>query len=162
MDQTIFGLFGQGSDIWGVADSFMYGFIPWVGDGTMTARVGSVENSSAWAKAGVMFRESLTPGSKHVFAMVTPGHGANIQFRPTTGGQSSSGGSVEAAAPAWVRLTRTGDAFSAEVSTNGVTWTSIGSATVQMGQTVYVGIAHTSHNAGEDGGATFDDLRITR
>jgi hypothetical protein len=48
------------------------------------------------------------------------------------------------------------------VSTNGVTWTSIGSATVQMGQTVYVGIAHTSHNAGEDGGATFDDLRITR
>jgi hypothetical protein len=162
MDQTIFGLFGKGSDVWGTADSFMYGFIPWVGDGTMTARVTSLQNSHAWAKAGVMFRESTTPGSKHVFAMVTPGHGAALQSRPTTGGQSASNGGVAGTAPAWVRLTRTGDTFVGKVSTNGVTWTTIGSATVQMGQTLWVGIAHTSHNTSDAGGALFDDLRITR
>jgi regulation of enolase protein 1 (concanavalin A-like superfamily) len=161
-DETIFGLFGKGSDVWGTADSFMYGFIPWVGNGTMTARVRSLENSSPWAKAGVMFRESTTPGSKHVFAMVTPGHGAAVQYRLTTGGQSASGGGTTGAAPAWVRLTRIGDSFIGEVSTDGVTWTSIGSATVQMGQTVYVGIVHTSHNSADAGGARFDDLRMTR
>jgi regulation of enolase protein 1 (concanavalin A-like superfamily) len=162
MDQTIFGLFGKGTDVWGTADSFVYGFIPWVGDGTMTARVTSLENSNPWAKAGVMFRESTTPGSKHVFAMVTPGHGAALQYRPATGGQSASGGGTSGAAPAWVRLTRTGDTFVGQVSTDGTTWTSIGSAVVPMGQTIWVGIAHTSHNAAESGGARFDDLRITR
>jgi hypothetical protein len=161
-DGTLFGLFGKGSDVWGTADSFVYGFTQWIGDGTMTARVTSLENSNAWAKAGVMFRESLTPGSKHVFAMVTPGRGAALQFRPTTGGQSASNGGVAGAAPAWVRLTRTGDTFVAKVSTNGVTWTTIGSATVPMGQSVWVGIAHTSHNTADAGGARFDELRITR
>jgi len=161
-DQTIFGLFGKGADIWSVAASFAYGFVKWVGNGTMTARVNTLQNSNAWAKAGVMFRESLDPGSKHVFALVSPGHGAAIQYRNATGGQSASGGNIPGTAPSWIRLTRTGNSFSAEISTDFVTWTSIGSATVAMGDTVYVGIAHTSHNTSDSGGATFDDLRITR
>ena len=145
-----------------MADSFVGAFVKWVGNGTMTARVRSLENSSAWAKAGVMFRESLSTGSKHVFAMVTPGHGANIQFRDSTGGQSASGGQVSGTVPGWVRLSRTGNSFAAEISTDGVTWKSIGSATVFMGDTVYVGIAHTSHNTADSGGAVFDDLRVVR
>jgi hypothetical protein len=31
-DGTIFGLFGKGADIWSVADSLAYSFIPWVGE----------------------------------------------------------------------------------------------------------------------------------
>jgi len=161
MDQTIFGLFGKGSDIWGVADSLKYGFVKWVGNGTMTARVTSLQNSNAWAKAGVMFRESLAPGSKHVFALVSPGHGAALQYRATTDGQSASAANASGTAPAWIRMTRTGNSFSAEISTDGETWRSIGSATVFMGDSVYVGIAHTSHNVSDSGGAIFDDLRIT-
>jgi regulation of enolase protein 1 (concanavalin A-like superfamily) len=161
-DGTVFGLFGRGSDIWSTADSFAYGFVPWVGDGTMTARVRSLENSHAWAKAGVMFRESTTPGSKHVFALLSAANGAALQYRLSTGAQSASGGGISGAAPGWVRLTRTGDMFSASLSKDGRTWTGIGTVTVPMGQTVYVGIAHTSHNTADDGGAIFDDLRITK
>jgi hypothetical protein len=38
----------------------------------------------------------------------------------------------------------------------------VGSVTVPMNQTLFVGIAHTSHNESADGGAVFDDLRITK
>jgi hypothetical protein len=30
-----------------------------------------------------------------------------------------------------------------------------------MGQTIYVGVAHTSHNVSDAGGAVWDDLRVT-
>jgi regulation of enolase protein 1 (concanavalin A-like superfamily) len=160
-DGTIFFLAGQGSDIWGTGDSLFYGFVPWVGDGTMTARVRSLENSHPWAKAGVMFRESTTPGSKHVFALLSAGNGANLQYRLNTSGQSASAGTIAGAAPGWVRLTRAGDTFTASLSVDGRTWKQIGTVTVPMGGTVYVGIAHTSHNTADAGGASFDDMRMT-
>jgi regulation of enolase protein 1 (concanavalin A-like superfamily) len=130
----------------------------------MTARVRTQNNSSTWAKAGVMFRESLTPGSKHVFALLSPGHGLNLQYRATTSDQSASapGSGAAGAAPQWIRLSRSGDTFTMEASTDARAWTSIGSVAVPMGQTVYVGIAHTSHNPDDAGGALFDDVRPTR
>ena len=53
-----FTLSGSGDDIWNNADAFRYVYQSFSGDGTITARVGSVGNTNAWAKAGVMFRET--------------------------------------------------------------------------------------------------------
>jgi len=157
---VVYFLSGQGSDIWGTADSLYYGFMEWTGDGTITARVRDIQASSAWAKAGVMFRESTTPGSKHVFALLSPGHGAALQYRPTTMGPSASAGGISGAAPGWLRLTRAGDTFTASLSVDGRTWKTIGSVTVQMAQTLFVGFVHTSHNPDDGGGASFDDIRV--
>ncbi len=44
----------NGDDIWAAADRFRFHYTPWLGDGTITARVRSIENTHAWAKAGVM------------------------------------------------------------------------------------------------------------
>jgi regulation of enolase protein 1 (concanavalin A-like superfamily) len=161
-DGTIFATFGQGSDIWGTADALVGFFVPWVGDGTMTARVRSLENTSAWAKAGVMFRESLTPGAKHVYWLLSAGHGAALQYRASTDGQSAQAFNGPGSVPAWLRLTRRGDQFIAEMSVDGVAFSMLASTTLPMNQTLYVGIAHTSHNADARGNAVFDDLRITR
>ena len=46
--------------------------------------------------------------------------------------------------PGWVRLVRTGDLFEAYQSLNGTAWDKIGSDTIPMGETVYVGLAATS------------------
>lgn len=161
-DSTIFGIFGQGSDIWGTADSMVGTFVAWIGDGTMTARVRSLENSSAWAKAGVMFRESLAGDSRHAFFLLSPGHGAALQYRAATGGQSAQAFNGPGTVPGWLRLIRRGDQFTAQMSLDGVTFSTVGSVTVPMNQTLYVGIAHTSHNVDDAGGALFDDLRMTR
>jgi len=54
---------GDGVDIWDNSDAFHYAYVPLSGDGEIIARV--VSNglgSNAWAKGGVMIRETLEPG----------------------------------------------------------------------------------------------------
>src|SRR5689334_13566149 len=54
---------GSGSDIWGNADAFRYVYRTLDGDGEMTARVLSLDDTDSWAKAGVMIRETLAADS---------------------------------------------------------------------------------------------------
>src|SRR4030042_229212 len=63
---------GDGGDIWGNTDAFHYAYVPLSGDGEIIARVRSNgSGSNTWAKGGVMIRETLAPGSKHLFIVVT-------------------------------------------------------------------------------------------
>jgi regulation of enolase protein 1 (concanavalin A-like superfamily) len=160
---VFFGLFAACTDVWGTADAFTFmATRPMSGDMTITARVLDVANTHVWGKAGVMIRETGTPGSKHAFAFVTPGKGVNLQYRAATGGQSVSAATTPGAAPAWLRLTRKGDVFTASWSTDGVTFTTLGSTTVAMTGEVLVGMAYTSHNTADRGGAHFEDVVISR
>ena len=51
-----------------------------------------------------------------------------------------------AGAPGWLRLKRTGALITAYRSVDGSNWTVIGSDSFTMADTVYVGLAVTSHN----------------
>ena len=65
-------------------------------------------------------------------------------------------------APYWVRITRIGNTFKGERSSDGVTWTQEGTTqTVTMGSTIYVGLAVGSHNNAALHTATFDNVAIT-
>ena len=82
---------GGGGDIWGTSDQFNYASTSMVGDGTMIARVTSLQNSepgSGWSKAGLMFRNDSTAGSVNVSIVATFGEGVSFQWRPTAGGNS--------------------------------------------------------------------------
>jgi hypothetical protein len=60
-----------------------------------------------------------------------------------------------------VQLVRAGDAFSGYYSTDGVTWTQVGTShIVVMSPTALVGLAVSSHNNGVVNTATFDNLTI--
>jgi regulation of enolase protein 1 (concanavalin A-like superfamily) len=120
---------------------------PWIGDGSIVADVTALANTYVWAKAGVMFRATLDANAAEASAVVSPARGVAFLRRPTTGGTSvSTGGSTTAAPPYWVRLERTGDVFTAYESADGTTWTLVGSETIAMPQTLYVGLAVSSHN----------------
>src|SRR5262249_4631925 len=54
---------GSGADIWGSADTFRYAYFALPGDGSIVARVATVQNVNVWTKAGVMIRDSLDPGA---------------------------------------------------------------------------------------------------
>ena len=73
----------SGGDIWGNADAFRFVSMRLSGDGELAARVVGLENTDAWAKAGVMIRETLTAGSPFAMSVVTPSNGAGFQFRTT-------------------------------------------------------------------------------
>ena len=157
----VFTLLGGGDDIWNTADKFRYAYQSGSGDGTVIARVTAVGNTDAWAKAGVMIRESLTPGSKHAFMCLTPGNGAAFQSRNATGGSSLSANTTGVVAPYWVKITRVGNVFTGFTSPNGTTWTKIGQQSITMTTGVYIGLAVTSHNDATLTTATFQNVTAT-
>ena len=154
-----FTVTGSGADIWGTADAFHYAYATLNGDGSIIARVATVQNVAAWVKAGVMIRETLDPGSMHAFMLVSAARGVAFQRRETTGGTSVNTAGTMSTAPHWVRLTRSGDTFTAFESADGINWTQVGSDTIPMAAQVYVGLAVTSHTT-SSATCTFDGVSI--
>jgi hypothetical protein len=157
----VFTVKGSGADVWGSADEFQFAYRSLAGDGQIVARVATVQNTHAWAKAGVMIRESLAAGSKQAAMFVSAGKGLAFQRRSATGGLSTSTAGALAGAPRWVKLVRAGTTLTAYESTDGVAWTLVGSDTIAMNSTVLVGLAVTSHVDGTLCTATLDNVTVT-
>ncbi len=157
-----FTVAGSGSDVWNTADSGpQYAYETLSGDGSITAKVTSQQNTSGWAKSGVMIRESLASNSKQAFMLVSPSNGTAFQYRAATGGASANTNTAGFAAPYWVRLTRTGSTITGFRSADGVTWTQQGTATISMASNVYIGLAVTATNNSALSAATFTNVAFT-
>ncbi|MDI9430929.1 MAG: hypothetical protein QM570_04330 [Planctomycetota bacterium] len=155
-----------GEDIWGTADQFRFAYRNFNGNGSIVVRVDSLVRSDEWAKAGVMIRETLEAGSKHAFVAVTPepGHGVSFQRRPVAGQDSANTDVPDIAMPHWVKLTRTGNVFTAQQSADGVTWVDIPvspALEIGMAPNVYIGLALTSHSTSATTAAEFSNLSTT-
>ncbi len=155
-----FSVTGAGRDIWGNADQFQYIYQQMTGDVEVIARLAGLQATNVWTKAGVMIRESLAPGSRHAFMAGTGSSGWAFQRRIATDGVSDHTSGPSGSAPGWVRLVREGSLFSAYHSTNGSTWTLVGSDTISVASTAYVGLAVTSHNTGSAAVATFTNVTV--
>jgi fibronectin type 3 domain-containing protein len=156
---STFTVVASGADIWGSADEFRYTYQPMVGDGWIIAKVASLESTDGWAKSGVMIRESLAAGARYAATFVTPDNGLNFHYRTSTNGGSTNVGGAAVKAPYYVKITRSGNTFTSEVSSDGSTWTTLGTTTISMGSNVYVGLALTSHNDGLLNTATFSNVQ---
>jgi tetratricopeptide (TPR) repeat protein len=161
---------GDGSDIYGNADNFYYAYQRLQGDGSIVAKVESLENTDPWAKSGVMIRESLEPGSRFVGVYVTPDYGVCFQARAVTAGLAVSdpAPSQEQQAlrpPVWVKLERKGNQFHGYYATDaaGTAWTPMRwkPPMVSMFRTVYIGLAVTSHVSGTLCEAGFSGVTVT-
>ena len=151
---------GSGADIWNGADEFHYVYRQITGDTMVTARVASLTNTDVWTKAGLMIRETLAAGSKHAAMFVSSGKGLAFQRRVATNGASTHSSGGTGTAPRWVGLIRQGNTIYAYSSLDGSNWTLVGSETITMGATVYVGLAVTSHSDGALATATFTNVSV--
>lgn len=159
---TTFTVNGSGADIYNTADQFNYVSTAANGNLTITARVVSQTNTNSWAKAGVMIRETTAAGSTYVGIYITPGKGASLQYRATTNASAVNGPEVTGlVAPYWVQLTRSGSTFTASISTNGTTWTQVGTETVTMATNATAGLAVCSHNNTVLNTSTFDNVSVS-
>lgn len=151
---------GSGADIWGSSDEFQGAFTPFTGDGVVTVRVASLQNTNAWAKAGIMLRSSTAASAAHAFACVTAGNGTAFQRRAVAGGPSAHISGSVSGAPRWLRIERSGDVFIVSESADGASWLGIGSQTIVMPVSIQAGIVLTSHADGTLGTAVFTDLSV--
>jgi len=189
-DQTFY-VDGSGADVYGANDQSHYVYQTLAGDGSIVARVRYQTQSSAWAKAGVMIRQSATGGSNFVDALVTPdvspntpnfngvgcdangcvsplppvipatGYGVRMQY---TGSHSATGPTLTGytSPNKWLKLTRSGNTFTSFESTDGVTWTQIGIATVSMTGPATIGLFVTAHNIGQVSSVAFDNVQVAQ
>jgi hypothetical protein len=154
---------GAGQQIYGTADAFHFVYQPLPGDGTIVARVVSLQGGAGYVTAGVMIRETLNAGSTNAKTADWAGYGAiYFDLRTSTGGSTSSVSSLGANLPYWVKVTRSGSSFSSYTSSDGVNWTQLGtSQTISMAQNVYVGLAVNSGGSSAPATATFDNVSLT-
>jgi len=143
---------GCGADIWGTIDEFHFASKRLAGDGSITAKIESLEDEDQRAKAGVMIRASLEPSAPFAAVYVTPNGGVIYQARPVWFALSDDYLATPEQAvlrvPVWVRIERNGDQFSAFYSSDGVTWTQMvwSPQTIPMPDSVYLGLALTSND----------------
>ena len=157
-----FTITGAGVDIWSEADAFHFAWVKLNGDAGIEARVLNMKRTDPWAKAGVMFRDSLKPDSRFALAAVTPASGVTYQTRTETRGAASAVIiTPNVNAPYWLRLKRQGSTFTAFSSADGSKWTEMGSKTISMGRQIYAGLAVCSHNEGELCQAQFSNVSLS-
>ena len=124
-----------------VNDSFYFVHQPLGADGSLTVRVTSLTGTAVpWSKAGIIVKASLRQGSAYAAMMVTGGHGVRMQWDYTQDVPGMTG-TVSAAAPRWLRLTRAGDVITGYDSADGTHWTRVGTATLAgFGATAQAGL----------------------
>jgi uncharacterized protein YceK len=156
----VFTVSATGSQIDGSADSFGFAYQRLSGDGSIVARVVSVQGGTL---AGVMIRETLDGGSTNATTTNWGARGTSyFDVRSTSGGSTTQAGSASASLPVWVKLVRSGNVFSSYSSSDGVIWSQIGtSQTVNMMQNVYIGLAVTGGSSSSAATATFDHVSST-
>ena len=158
-----FNLDASGADVWASDDQFRFVYQSMTGDGEIIARVTSLSNTHDYAKAGVMMRESLTNDSRHAMMVVNQSRHA-FQYRDAIGGVTNptTGSWLNSYVtfPIWVKITRINGVFTGYVSYNGLIWEEIASYYIPMGQTVYVGLMHTSHDNTKLGKSSFDSVSV--
>ena len=159
---------GGGGDIWGTADAFHFASQTLTGGGAVTAHVTAQQNTSPYAKAGVMLRATTDPGSPYYAAFVTPGSGVDVQWRASQAGTTNQI-SVAGTVPTYLRVSRyttTGTNpqvhFNAFTSPNGSTWTLVpgSSQTLSLPATLLGGLAITSHNQGTGSTVTLNGVSV--
>lgn len=158
-----FSLAGSGADIWDRADGFRYLYQSWAGDGSVVVRLTNLVAQQSWAKLGLMARESLAADARHVSVFTTRTNGTGLHWRATTGGETEMTPFTvyTSLVPRWLKLVRSGSIFIGYESVDGQAWYEVGRTELDLGATIYVGFALTSHREREFAVATIDNLAVT-
>ena len=128
------------------SDKLRYTYQTLTGDGEISAKISVLQNTGTSSRVGVMIRDTLATNSKQIFMGMTGTNAYRWLRRTTTGGTTTSTSSSTGTVPnTWVRVVRSGTTITAYKSTNGTSWTSVGSTTsTTFASTCYIGLAVAS------------------
>jgi hypothetical protein len=144
-------------------DQFNFAYEPMSGNVTVAAELLSLTNAddgNGTPVAGVMIRSSTDDNDPFVAMVQTADNSLEFEYRTTTGGGVSS--VVLSSVPVgseYVEIVRSGSSFSGYYSSNGSTWTQLGS-TVSI-TTANVGLAATADFNSQLTSATFNHVTVS-
>lgn len=143
--------------MWGSSDQCSANLRAWTGDGEFIARLGSINNPHAWAKAGLTIRGGTGAADQQATIMRTSANGMAFQRRKAVGGESYHTG--YGSAMPWVRLVRRGDYIESYISTDGRDWKWLATDRLDgLPANVQVGFVATNTEGASPVVATFSDF----
>jgi autotransporter-associated beta strand protein len=153
---------GSGT-IGGTSDKFHYVYQTLTGDGEIIAKISVLENTGTSSRVGVMIRDTLAANSKSILMGMTGSNAYRWVRRTATGGTTTSSNSNTGTVPnTWVRVVRAGTTITAYKSTNGTSWTSVGSTTgTTFASTCYIGLAVGSGSDTTLNTSQFSNVTVT-
>jgi hypothetical protein len=151
---------GAGTGVGSKRDSLNFTYRQLTGNGTIIARVTGMNSSDPNAMAGILFRETLDPAAREAGLFLSPTGGVSFVSRSKPNQNTTSTSTTGSTAPYWLKLVRNGTTITAYKSADGAAWTLVGSTTVSMTATIYVGLGVTSHNTSSLNTATFDNVSV--
>ena len=151
-----------GNDIWGTSDQFRFVSRLMAANGSVSAHITAQTNTSTWAKAGVMLRQSTNAGSAYYAAFVTPGNGIVVQYRTAQGANAQQSAALTGTIPTYLKVARSGTTYTAYTSSDGTNWALVAgsSVTLSTSGSVLAGMAVTSHNSSALSTVTFDKVTM--
>jgi hypothetical protein len=165
-DGSTYTVVGSGTDIYGESDEFHFAYqsTPLNGAGSISVKIESVENTSQWAKGGVMIRNGLEPDAQYAAVVSLPDGDIVFQYRSVSGADANVVRPVNHTftLPYWVKISTDGSEFTASMSADGQKWVDINEPVyISMVDFVYAGLAVSSHvDAGTPCEAVFSDVQI--
>ncbi len=163
LSKTTMTVQGAGDDISGTWDQFHYVWKTLAADGTISVRVRTQAPTDPWAKAGLMIRQNSDPGAAGYTVLVTPGNGIVVKERLANGYQFIQIAHIKGVAPTYLQITRSFNFYTAYISNDGATWTTIPDSTfiIDMPGPLMAGLAVTSFNTGLLDTVDFDDFTLS-
>merc|ERR1712000_53124 len=125
------------------------------GDGTITARVKSIQAVGGTYQAGVMFRQTMNADSRFSY-MYIPSSGYAYNFYRASPGGTVVDVRTSGNAPYWVRIVKEGNVYTSYRSSDGNSWSAVRSVTLQMGEAPYACLAASSRSSSKAGESVFD------
>jgi arylsulfatase A len=129
----------------------------------MSVNVLQLDNVASYAQGGIMFRETLDAGSKHVSMFLSGDKRKIVRERVETDGVTNQKplSATVISNPYWLKLVRNGNTFSGYHSSNGVNWSLERSVSVAMNENFYVGLASASHDFNKSAIIKYGSLTYT-
>jgi hypothetical protein len=161
-----YDLSAAGADIAGTRDQFRFAYQEKNGNFDMRVRVADLGITDAYAKAGLMVRETLADSSRFAAVFASSAQLGSFFERRTTAASAATllGPTIRFPANypfAWLRLSRTANDFTGFGSFDGKAWQSLGTVNMALPSQVFFGMAVTSGATNALTTAKFRDLGPT-
>lgn len=166
IDDGTYQVTSGGANMWQGVDEYSSLYLPATADEdwTATVQVQSQGNSAGSAKAGLFVRNDVTqPGQSAGYAALgmRPSGGFEwLQDGDGNGTLDTSSSASSTSYPAWVRITRDGDDYTAYWSKDGVTFTAVGDPVTLPGAASVqdIGMFVTAHSGTATSEVVFSDF----
>ena len=166
-----FGIRGAGSDLYSSTDAYSSVYLKGaVTDGsTVQTQVTAQQNMNGFAKAGILVRNDITGSGaspEGVILFESPSGGIQLEWAKNGGNFINSvtpaNGTIPDQVPVWLKLVRSGATYTGYYSTDGSTWTLVGSAALTgQAATQDAGMFVTSHASGVLGTVYFGGFAVS-